>query len=118
MWQGLISDYIETRKTLCCVVVILDIRHPLKDLDLELVNWLRESVVPYLLVYTELDKINRGQRQQHASALDAGLRVSASERLLFSAQTGEGKEELISRLARFIEIGSKEIAVKSDDSQQ
>jgi len=102
LWQGLISDYIESRKTLCCVVVILDIRHPLKDLDLELVNWLRESMVPYLLVYTKLDKITRGQRQQHATALDAGLRVAPSERLLFSAETGEGKEELISRLAGFI----------------
>ncbi|MDD5759022.1 MAG: ribosome biogenesis GTP-binding protein YihA/YsxC [Desulfobulbaceae bacterium] len=115
MWQGLISDYIETRKTLCCVVVILDIRHPLKDLDLELVNWLRESVVPYLLVYTKLDKISRGQRQQHASSLDAGLRVSPSERLLFSAQTGEGKEELISRLAKFIDAGSREHATESAD---
>ena len=102
LWQGLISDYIESRKTLCCVVVILDIRHPLKDLDLELVNWLRESVVPYLLVYTKLDKITRGQRQQHAAALDAGLRIAPSERLLFSAQTGEGKEELVARLAGFI----------------
>jgi len=103
LWQGLISDYIETRKTLCCVVVILDIRHPLKDLDLDLVNWLRESVVPYLLVYTKLDKITRSQRQQHATALDAGLRVAPSERMLFSAQTGEGKDELVARLAGFID---------------
>lgn len=102
LWQGLISEYIENRATLRCVVVIIDIRHPLKDLDLELVNWLRETVIPYLLVYTKLDKITRGQRQAHAAALDAGLRIAPSERLLFSAQTGEGKEELIARLAGFI----------------
>lgn len=102
LWQGLISEYIENRATLRCVVVIIDIRHPLKDLDLELVNWLRETVIPYLLVYTKLDKITRGQRQAHAAALDAGLRIAPSERLLFSAQTGEGKEELLARLAGFI----------------
>jgi GTP-binding protein len=102
LWQGLISDYIESRKTLCCVVVIIDIRHPLKDLDLELVNWLRESMVPYLLIYTKLDKITRSQRQQHAAVLDAGLRVAPSERLLFSAHSGEGKDELISRLTAYI----------------
>lgn len=102
LWQGLISDYIETRRSLCCVVVILDIRHPLKDLDLELINWLRESVVPYLVVYTKLDKISRGQRQQHAAALDAGLSITPGERVLFSAQTGEGREELMSRLERYI----------------
>lgn len=102
MWQGLISDYIETRKTLCCVVVIIDIRHPLKELDLELVNWLRESCVPYLIVYTKLDKISRGQRHQHAAALDAGLTVTPSERVLFSSQTGEGKDELVARLEAFM----------------
>ncbi|MBA3015202.1 MAG: ribosome biogenesis GTP-binding protein YihA/YsxC [Proteobacteria bacterium] len=102
LWQGLISDYIESRKTLCCVVVIIDIRHPLKELDLELVNWLREVCVPYLLVYTKLDKITRGQRYQHAAALDAGLTVAPSERVLFSSQTGEGRDELIARLEGFM----------------
>lgn len=102
MWQGLVSDYIETRKPLCCVVVIIDIRHPLKELDLELVNWLRESCVPYLLVYTKLDKINRGQRQQHAAALDAALSVAPRERILFSSHTGEGRDELIVRLEGFM----------------
>lgn len=102
MWQGLISEYIENRKTLRCVVVIIDIRHPLKELDLELVNWLREGCVPYLLVYTKLDKISRGQRQQQAAALDSGLTVTPSERLLFSSQTGEGRDELIARLDGFI----------------
>lgn len=102
MWQGLISDYIETRETLCCVVVIIDIRHPLKDLDLELVTWLREVGVPYLPVYTKLDKITRGQRQQHAAALDAGLTVASGERVLFSSLTGEGRDELIARLEGFM----------------
>ncbi len=106
LWQGLISSYIETRKTLCCVVVILDIRHPLKDLDLELINWLRESIVPYLLVYTKLDKITRSQRLQHAAALDAGLTVTPKERVLFSALTGEGRDELIARLESFMGVAT------------
>jgi GTP-binding protein len=101
MWQGLITDYIEKRESLCCVVVILDIRHPLKDLDLELVNWLRSSGKNCLPVYTKLDKITRGQRQQHAAALDAGLQLAPDERVLFSSLTGEGKDDLIAHLERF-----------------
>jgi GTP-binding protein len=102
LWQGLISDYIEGRKSLCCVVVILDIRHPLKDLDLELITWLKQIGMPYLPVYTKLDKITRGQRMQHAGALDAGLGVTPGERLLFSSLTGEGRDELIARLQGFM----------------
>ena len=101
LWQGLISNYIETRKTLRCVVVIIDIRHPLKDLDLELISWLREIGMAYLPVYTKLDKINRGERHKHAAALDAGLGVSPGERVLFSSQTGEGREDLMAHLAQY-----------------
>lgn len=102
VWQGLISDYISHRETLRCVVVIIDIRHPLKELDFNLVSWLVDIGVPVLPVYTKLDKITRSQRQKHAAALDAGLNISSSERVLFSAKTGEGKEELITRLEKYL----------------
>jgi len=104
LWQGLITAYVENRKTLCCVVVIIDIRHPLKAQDSDLVGWLKDVGVPFLLVYTKLDKITRGQRQKNAALLDAGLGINADSRLLFSAKTGEGKEELIYRLEKFIEM--------------
>ena len=102
VWQDLIAEYIEHRKSLRCVVVIIDIRHPLKDLDLSLVSWLRDIGVPALPVYTKLDKIPRGQRGKHAAALDAGLGIGPEERMLFSAKTGEGKEELLVRLEEFL----------------
>ena len=102
MWQGLITDYIETRETLCCVVVILDIRHPLKSSDLELITWLRRIGRAYLPVYTKLDKITRGERLRHTAALDAGLTVAPGDRVLFSSLTGEGREELIARLQGYI----------------
>lgn len=104
LWQGLITAYIENRETLKCVVVIIDIRHPLKDQDRNLVSWLKDVGVPFLLVYTKLDKITRGQRQKHADSIDAGLGITADERVLFSAKTGEGKEELVERLEKFIEM--------------
>ena len=100
LWQGLITDYLETRTSLRCVVVILDIRHPLKALDLDLITWLKGIGRTYIPVYTKLDKLTRGERLQHTAALDAGLGVTAGERVLFSSQTGEGREELITRLGR------------------
>jgi len=102
LWKGLITAYIENRPTLRCVVVILDIRHSLKAQDLELISWLQDSGVPHLAVYTKLDKINRGQRGKNAAALDAGLGISADQRLLFSAKTGEGRDQLIACLEKFI----------------
>ena len=101
-WQGLISSYLTNRISLCCVVVIIDIRHELKALDLELVTWLRSEGVPHLVVYTKRDKLKRNQQQRQAALLDSGLGIRADERVLFSAKNGEGKENLISKLDQFL----------------
>ena len=102
LWHSLINSYIQGRATLCCLVIILDIRHPLKAQDQDLVSWVQNIGVPYLPVYTKLDKITRNERQRNGAALDAGLGISADNRVLFSAKTGEGKEMLMDRLEQFI----------------
>lgn len=100
-WQNLISAYLETRKTLCCVVVICDLRHPPKEQDAQLIGWLKLQEIPHLLVYTKLDKLSGNQRMKHARALDAGHNVKPFERVLFSSKTGQGREELIEALKKF-----------------
>jgi len=101
-WQSLITSYLETRESLKCVVVIVDLRHEVKIADLQLVNWLRNYSKPYLLVYTKADKLSANQRSKNAAILDAGFGVSTSERLLFSAKTGMGRDNLLRALDSFI----------------
>ena len=101
-WRQLIPSYLETRQTLRCVVVIVDLRHGIKILDLELVSWLRRKSIPFLLVYTKQDKLSANERLKQAAILDAGLNVHSAARVLFSAKTGEGKDKLLVELDRFI----------------
>ncbi|MBW2505583.1 MAG: YihA family ribosome biogenesis GTP-binding protein [Deltaproteobacteria bacterium] len=101
-WQNLITAYLETRENLKCVVVIVDLRHEVKTVDLQLVDWLRNCNKPYLLIYTKADKLSANQRSKNAAILDAGFGVSKSNRVLFSAKTGMGRDNLISALDSFI----------------
>jgi ribosome biogenesis GTP-binding protein YsxC/EngB len=98
-WQELVSGYVETRTTLACVVVIIDLRHEFKKLDREMIDWLRYLGKPLLPVYTKADKLSRNQQEKNAAGLDAGLTLTAGERLVFSAQTGQGVDDLRRRLA-------------------
>jgi len=102
LWMRLINSYLEDRPPLRCVVVIIDIRHPLKRLDADLIAWLSGAGVRCLPVYTKIDKVARNQRRKNAAALDAGLNIGPGGRVLFSAKTGEGRGELISCLAKFL----------------
>ena len=101
-WQGLVSAYVTTRATLVCVVVIIDLRHELKDMDRELIDWLRHLDKPFLPVYTKADKLSRNAQQKNAAALDAGLTITADERVLFSATTGLGCDNLRQRLVALV----------------
>jgi len=101
-WQNLITAYLETRENLKCVVVIIDLRHEVKIVDLQLVDWLRNYNKPYLLIYTKADKLSANQRSKNAAIFDAGFGVSKSDRVLFSAKTGMGRDNLISALDSFI----------------
>ena len=101
-WQSLITAYLDSRKNLKCVVVIVDLRHGLKIIDLQLVDWLRTKRVPFLLVYTKADKLSANERAKNGAILDAGFGVTSSERVLFSAKTGMGRDSLIQELDRYL----------------
>ena len=102
-WQSLITTYLETRETLKCVVVIMDIRHEPKEQDTQLVQWLSEKSIPCLPVYTKIDKISGSIREKNARLLDAGHSIKAGDRILFSAKTGQGRAELLDALSLRIE---------------
>ncbi len=98
-WEKLISSYLMSRENLACVVVIIDLRHALKNHDRELIDWLRYHQIVSLPVYTKADKLSRNIQLKHAAALDAALTLRPDQRVIFSSKTGQGCEELRNRLA-------------------
>lgn len=101
-WRGVITDYLTQRVSLRCVVVLIDIRHTLKSQDRELVEWLRGQGRPVLVIYTKCDKLSGNQLSKQAALLDAALGLARDERILFSAKTGSGREQLIAALNTFL----------------
>jgi GTP-binding protein len=101
-WQSLISTYLEQRKSLRCVVIIMDIRHEPKSQDTQLVQWLKQNSIPCLPVYTKIDKVSGSIREKNAKLLDAGHTFHAEERVLFSAKTGQGRDQLLAALKGFL----------------
>ena len=103
-WQKLITSYLETRTTLRCVVVIMDLRHGAKVQDEQLISWLKQNDIPFLPVYTKADKLSGNARNKNAAVLDAGHTIHSSQRIMFSSKNGMGKDELERALASFAKI--------------
>ena len=116
-WGDLVAGYVEQRQGLLCVVVIIDLRHELKQQDLELVNWLKHIGRSYLLIYTKADKLSRNQQEKNAALLDAGLKASRGERVLFSSQTGQGRDELLARIEQMLAAAPAVFSAGAEDVQ-
>ncbi|PKL95761.1 MAG: YihA family ribosome biogenesis GTP-binding protein [Gammaproteobacteria bacterium HGW-Gammaproteobacteria-8] len=92
-WQGLVQRYLEKRAALAGLIVVMDIRHPLKDMDLQLAQFALDRGLPLHLVLTKADKLGHGKRVEAVRQVRAALGGVASVQV-FSATTGLGEGEL------------------------
>ncbi len=60
-WEGLLSEYLQTREALCGLVVIMDSRHPLTELDEQMLGWFALTGKPVHVLLTKADKLSRQQ---------------------------------------------------------
>ncbi|MDO4904180.1 MAG: ribosome biogenesis GTP-binding protein YihA/YsxC [Lautropia sp.] len=104
-WQSLAGDYISQRQPLVGVVLMIDIRRELTDLDRQLLAW-TPSVLPLVLVLTKADKLSRQQAIQTRNriARDPLLRNREGPVLLqlFSVLNGTGVEALREAIAELL----------------
>ncbi|NND00191.1 MAG: YihA family ribosome biogenesis GTP-binding protein [Gammaproteobacteria bacterium] len=60
-WEKTIQEYLATRKNLVVLVLLMDIRHPLTDLDWRMINWAGQAELPTQILLTKADKYKRGR---------------------------------------------------------
>lgn len=100
-WQAMLHDYLCERENLKAVVLVMDVRHPLQEFDVQMINWAIESGMPIHCALTKADKLKRGpgksaMLQVLTKYKDHPL-VSAQ---LFSSLDKLGIEELEAQLAK------------------
>ncbi len=62
-WQKSLGEYLQKRECLKGLVVLMDIRHPMKDLDQQLIYWAVDSDIPVQVLLTKADKLKSGARK-------------------------------------------------------
>ncbi|BCE00808.1 ribosome biogenesis GTP-binding protein YihA/YsxC [Marinicellulosiphila megalodicopiae] len=62
-WNKHLAEYLEKRRSLVGLVILMDIRHPLKEHDMEMIQWAISSELALRIVLTKSDKLKRGPAQ-------------------------------------------------------
>lgn len=97
-WEDMIERYLVTRSQIQVVFVLLDSRHELQSIDLEFVNWLGERSVPFVLVYTKIDKLPKLKVEEHINKIQNGLLNywnSLPDQFVTSSEKKEGRKEIL-----------------------
>jgi len=93
-WKPMVESYLQTRKEIRLVILILDARRGSSADDLALLDWLDYHKIPSLIALTKADKLSQLERARQKKALADVSLFSGKPLSFFSAVTGEGKEEL------------------------
>jgi len=101
-WRVMIEKYLTSRPVLREIWHLVDLRHPPTAQDQQMYSWLQHYGIPSRVIATKADKIARGQRAKHLKIIRQALGVPADQLLLFSAETGDGREALLERLEQII----------------
>jgi GTP-binding protein len=96
-WKQVMQRYFETRQCLRGVVLVMDIRHPMKPFDEQMLAWCEASRVPCHVLMTKADKLKRGPARAALHQLRKSLPAGATAQI-FSAKSREGMETLLERL--------------------
>ena len=96
-WGVSIDNYLNKRKCLKALVIIMDIRHPLKEDDLTLINWCEANNLPLIVLLNKSDKLskNKASREQLLAINELEGLSTKCFVLITSAKTKEGVNELI-----------------------
>jgi len=108
-WQGFIDRYFRQREALRGLVVVMDIRHPLKDYDRQMLEYAVARGLPAHALLTKADKLGRGQQAQVLQAVrkelasvfggEAGIGLQT-----FSSESKQGVDEAREVVAGWLEL--------------
>jgi GTP-binding protein len=108
-WESLVGGYLRSRQALRGVVLIMDVRHPLTQLDRDFLRWLAPTQVPVLALLNKADKLSRQQARRALTDVERGLAAEAKfcTVRLFSSLSGMGVDETTKTVLSWLGVHKK-----------
>ncbi len=91
-WQAFINGWLQERQALVGLVIVMDIRHPLREFDLKMLDYAHARALPAHCLLTKADKLGRGAAGNTLLAVRKELGARGTVQL-FSSETKQGIDE-------------------------
>ncbi|MDH5631459.1 MAG: ribosome biogenesis GTP-binding protein YihA/YsxC [Gammaproteobacteria bacterium] len=107
-WQAHLGEYLVSRQSLRGLVLVMDVRHPLQDPDIRLLQWIEHTNTPIHILLTKADKLSRNKAVAALHKTRADLQQYPAEVTLqlFSALNKSGVIEARNKIAQWLGLDS------------
>lgn len=103
-WAELVEGYFAQKRDIRLVVQIVDIRHRLTEDDMNMMNFMDENGLPFIIVMTKKDKLNKRELKEQLDVIKTQLEAfEGVETFSFSALSGEGADDIKNALERCLD---------------
>ena len=104
-WAGFINDYLNFRKSLRGLVIIMDIRHPFKESDLTLIDWCHKTNTVLLILLNKSVKLSKSRVKEEVKKANSTIKEMnlIGEAIAFSSKNSIGLEVLTDFLGDWLE---------------
>ena len=99
-WGPLLGQYFQKRQALTAVIIFMDIRHPLKESDWDMIQLCRDFNVPFLPVLTKSDKLSNNKIA--TTIKNVKTKIHEVDVLAISSQNGTGFDKFSAEILKFI----------------
>jgi len=97
----LLDSYFSSRQSLCAAIIFMDIRHPLKNSDIQMMEFCHKYEVPFIPVLTKSDKLNSSAISR--SIKDVEKKLNSKSVIVTSSKDDEGFDKLSKKILEFVE---------------
>lgn len=104
-WGQMLETYLTQRDTLKAVLSVVDLRHAPSKEDIQMYEFLKYYELPVIVVATKADKIPRSKWNKHIKVVKDTLNFDPQDEfILFSSETGEGKDEAWKIIEKYLAL--------------
>lgn len=106
-WKIMIRDYLTKRENLALTFILVDIRLDPQRIDTEFINWLGINKIPFVIVFTKVDKISKNKVQSAVGKYKKALMKTwdaLPHIIIISAKTKTGKEEILNFIDQTLKV--------------
>lgn len=117
-WAQTLDKFFAQKENIAHVFMLVDSRHDPTEDDVQMMQFLHYHTLPFTVTLTKADKLSRMKLKEHIKAIASDLYLGVENLLATSAETGYGKNDVLTKIKNVIELSKEEVYIDEEEAEE